>query len=746
MTWRTATALAVAALIPLISCGRAPQSQSPEPLASPEIELPSTVQACLDAKRQGRADLFEAGLLRIVENGSPDEQKRALAMLGIYNLDRHRPDDALRFLRPAIRHYPELKPFLQWKMVEALRQTGRYAGAARTAAALVREAPESSAARLAKVELPALEAAAGRPQDAVRALGAVASVEIGPFVEPEFDSTAVALQNAGLIAEADALRMRILREYPQGRTVEKVYRELSDSPLDPLDRLDYKESLDLADRLGRFNRYDQALALLDRIRSRFPERSDDATFRYERITSLFHSRHYETVRAATLDPSQPYYVSLEIYRAHAWWRSGGPEEFVHILNRILAQYPKSDQAPRAKLLLAKYYVTDEIDYPKSISLLRQVIDSGHPGTDGENIWTLGWVYTLAGMDDQALATFDLYLRRYPDADYTSNSLFWSAKVLRRCGRIEEADTRLRKLIDLVPYSYYAYRAKEILGVDPAAFPDAASSEPFPSIAMQLPPDDPRLALIGELETIGLEKEAAIEMRQLVESRPDDLGLSYALARLYVRAGEPLRANAILQRKFRDVIRHGASGVPDQFWQILYPRSYWQDIESAAQRQGIDPYLVTAIIRQESGFEPSIVSNAGAVGLMQLMPQEARSIASRAGLPTSVDREQLFDPATNIRLGTAEFAQKRTAMNGDVILAIAAYNAGESAVGRWLAQTPLGDLDLFIESIPYAETRLYVKTVTRNRYEYRRIYDPDQATPRQIWQAETSDSSQSGSSR
>src|SRR5204862_258594 len=85
----------------------------------------------------------------------------------------------------------------------------------------------------------------------------------------------------------------------------------------------------------------------------------------------------------------------------------------------------------------------------------------------------------------------------------------------------------------------------------------------------------------------------------------------------------------------------------------------------------------------------------------------RRISTDAGM-ASPTREQLFDPATNIAVGAAEFAQKLARMNGKPILAIAAYNAGEDAVGKWIAQTPVDDVDLFVESIPYAETRLYVK--------------------------------------
>src|SRR5687768_1724573 len=140
----------------------------------------------------------------------------------------------------------------------------------------------------------------------------------------------------------------------------------------------------------------------------------------------------------------------------------------------------------------------------------------------------------------------------------------------------------------------------------------------------------------------------------------------------------------------------------------------------AQRRGHDPYLLASIIRQESGFEPTTVSNAGAVGLMQIMPEEASRISTAGGLG-AITREDLFNPETNVAVGAAEYSQKLALMQNNPTLAIAAYNAGEKAVGDWMARTPLDDMDLFIESIPYAETRLYVKTVTRNRNEYRRIY-------------------------
>jgi soluble lytic murein transglycosylase len=318
------------------------------------------------------------------------------------------------------------------------------------------------------------------------------------------------------------------------------------------------------------------------------------------------------------------------------------------------------------------------------------------------------------MYDDALRVFERYIAAYPDGDYKTNSLFWSAKVLDKLGRAPERDAKVRQLVAEYPFSYYAYRAKELWNVAAA---DTAAAATFPDLTL---PADPRFATVTELLDIGLTREAAREMKTIAAEYADHPGVQFMLADVYVRAGEPFKANGILQRRFREFVRHGGVNIPPRFWQILFPLPYFDAIREEAGKRGVDPYLVAAIIRQESGFEPTTVSNAGAVGLMQIMPQEANAIGAAAGIE-NVTRESLFDPRLNVAIGAAEYSQKLARMNGNQTLAIAAYNGGEEAVNRWLSRTPIDDIDIYIESIPFAETKLYVKTVTRNRNEYKRIY-------------------------
>ncbi|HEU5162120.1 MAG TPA: transglycosylase SLT domain-containing protein, partial [Thermoanaerobaculia bacterium] len=304
-------------------------------------------------------------------------------------------------------------------------------------------------------------------------------------------------------------------------------------------------------------------------------------------------------------------------------------------------------------------------------------------------------------------------------DYTTNALFWSAKIHEQAGETARRDALLGRLVKEYPYAYYSYRARQILGIPLLPPNEVASGYSFPQEALA-EPDDPRFDVALELRAVGLDVDAARELKRIGAGTSGDPVLAWRLADFYSDAGEPLRAIGILNRDFKDLIRHGGTGIPQRFWEVFYPRFRWDEIQAAAAATGTDPWLIAAIIRQESGWEPTTVSNAGAVGLMQIMPAEAASIAADASLG-AVERKDLFDPALNIRVGAAELRQKMNAMNGNLPLAIASYNAGETAVQRWLQRTPASDLDVFIDSIPYAETRLYVMIVTRNLHEYQRVY-------------------------
>jgi soluble lytic murein transglycosylase len=151
-------------------------------------------------------------------------------------------------------------------------------------------------------------------------------------------------------------------------------------------------------------------------------------------------------------------------------------------------------------------------------------------------------------------------------------------------------------------------------------------------------------------------------------------------------------------------------------ELRFPLAYADLLQAAAAKEGLPADWLYAVIRQESAFDADIASHAGAVGLMQLMPPTAREVAMKQGL-AEPQRPDLIDPALNIRLGSAYLAQMQRRFDGHPLLASAAYNAGPTAVSRWLPEQPMAG-ELWLTEIPYAETRQYARRVLTYRIFYR----------------------------
>jgi soluble lytic murein transglycosylase len=696
----------------------------PAPVPIPVVEAvkPPTLDDVRLLRTNNQLDLYESGVKTLTQSNDAQTKGRALALLALFYVDQKQTDDALPLLGQAADADLLAAPWLRLRILDIDGAAGKWPDAIVTANRIIHDTPASSAATIARLRLPALYAAVGDRANTDSALQAANAVAIDALTEEDFVWLAKSLAKAGRMDLATPLRMRLLTEFTQGRFTEDTYDHVAQGTPSSLDSLSFDDELKIAQQLGRNDRYGRAFDLLGRIAARFPKQSKSSNaYRAVRLRALFNSRRYsdllaETSRGNLAEPS------LILMRARAAWRSDQPSLFLAGLRQVEKKFPKSNEAAEAKILRAKYYVTDEVNYPAAIADLEAAIAAGAAGNEGENIWTLGWTYFRAGRLDDAINTFARYAKQFPDGDYLSNSLFWAGKIHDQRGNRQARDSAFRELEADYPYSYFSYRARAIMGEPLLAPNDVANGNVFPDVDAQLAAsNEPRLDSVRELAWLALYREATREMKSVAAAYPSNLGMQFMLADLYVQGGEPFSANNVLQRKFRQFVRHGGTGVTHRFWEILFPLNYWETIKTEAEQRQIDPYLIASIIRQESGFEPTTVSNADAIGIMQIMPAEAASIATRAGLPPPT-REQLFDPKQNIAIGVAEYSQKLAAEHGNIMLAIAAYNAGEDPVGRWIAKTPLDDEDLFVESIPYAETRLYVKTVSRNRFEYRRIYE------------------------
>lgn len=292
--------------------------------------------------------------------------------------------------------------------------------------------------------------------------------------------------------------------------------------------------------------------------------------------------------------------------------------------------------------------------------------------------------------------------------------FWAALSHRVTGDSTSAQRLLQGVMKLDPLSYYGMRAAELL------------SAPTPQVAAGAADDEQtslraRNALLRYdlLITLGLTDAASYELDRLQEQYGEHRNVLYTLAEALHDRGEHLRAVLIGRAIERTVEERGES--PDaRLLRIINPFPYRELIEREARRNDLDPYLVVALMRQESLFNPNAKSGPGAVGLMQVMPRTGRAVAARLGI-RNFREEMLTDPAINIRLGTAILADHLRTYNGRVEDVLIAYNAGAGRLSRWRDFPERSDRDLFIERIPYDETREYVKVVQRNAYVYRALY-------------------------
>ena len=239
----------------------------------------------------------------------------------------------------------------------------------------------------------------------------------------------------------------------------------------------------------------------------------------------------------------------------------------------------------------------------------------------------------------------------------------------------------------------------------------------PHLTDVLPENDPHLIKARLLANAALNEYIRPEIQLSATSASWGV---LAESQIYESFGEDTRALQAMKRAKLPFFSLPVNEVPMVYWQLVFPRPYWSQLKADAENNGLDPYLVAALIRQESEFNPGAVSRANAYGLMQLLPSVGKSLAKKGG-DKHFTTNELLDPTTNLRLGTIDLRQSIGRYSGQVEYALAAYNAGDTPVRNWIALNNYKDVPEWVESIPYTETREYVQGIMRNREMYRAIY-------------------------
>jgi soluble lytic murein transglycosylase len=342
---------------------------------------------------------------------------------------------------------------------------------------------------------------------------------------------------------------------------------------------------------------------------------------------------------------------------------------------------------------------------------------------------LAWLARRAGDAAGAIAALLAIEedRREVDPYEHARAAYWRAVLLSARGVEGKAAAQAtwRALVAAAPADYYALLSRaRLAGRAGIALPEplpAAAETPWPLDAGPLR-DDPHYRAGLLLLRLGLRRAAVEELRAVDRTRLAPGGGEPSppvvlLAALLARAGDHREAHQLLRVEARAMLRRPPEGEGRAVWALAYPPAYAQYVRRHAAASGVPPSLLQALMREESALDPEAVSGAGAIGLTQLMLPTAQQVARRLKLPRP-DRAALTDPETSIRIGAAYLGQLLEHFGGAPALALAAYNAGIGAVGRWHAAGHDTALDEWVEEIPFDETRGYVKRVLRSDASYR----------------------------
>ena len=434
-------------------------------------------------------------------------------------------------------------------------------------------------------------------------------------------------------------------------------------------------------------------------------------------------KHYDEARIsfeqAAKSGSESVVQDAVVWLARVFLRQDLDEPFLALARDVEAGRLSGEARAKFLVLLAAHHA-DRGRTEKAVQAYQQVGASGE-GPASEGYYRAGWLFYKNGRFEEAAHSFDQALRAQPGGPYGVPALYWKARSLEKSGEAQQAAPLFRTLCGDAPLSYYCQSAR----VRPVAaltngMAGAQGSVSFAGLDPKEKPvaGDAHYQRAVELRMVGLSREAGEEAAALAGKIGGDRGEILWLAGLLKGFGEYHRALKLVQLTFPDVLERGTSGVPSSFWELAYPQGLLPVIQ-AATTNGVDPYLIAAVIREESVYNPDAVSPAGALGLMQVMPQTGQMIAGRLG-GESFSKERLFDPGYNIRLGSWYMGQLAEKFDHNPVYMVAAYNAGPEAVAKWVQQFGGGEPDEFVESIPYTETRLYVKRVLRSHGEYRRV--------------------------
>jgi tetratricopeptide (TPR) repeat protein len=389
------------------------------------------------------------------------------------------------------------------------------------------------------------------------------------------------------------------------------------------------------------------------------------------------------------------------------WNKDRNEEARLLFERMTQKYPHHEHAADAWYAIGRIFQERKEDQQAAMAYQRLATLFPRTQLARDGRWRQAWMAYRRSDFRRAEHLFATLAKSAPETPEGESALYWQARSADRLTQGAIASPLYRELLRRYPDGYYALWAEKRLKLPPSSLsPGTDGVVAAPILPLSL---ETHYRRSQELRVIGLLSLA----RQELDMVKGGIRHEPAATRFLLAEYSRVQGHATALRFALTLARTGHSNLTP----YLYPHAYWETVSAQARAKQLDPYLVLALIRQESAFDPEAVSVAHAYGLMQLLPKTA----ARVRQVPSVSSASLVDPLFNVETGTSYLRQLLDLYDGSLFMAVAAYNAGEHAVDKWRVRYTAMEPDEFVESISFRETRNYVKQVLRNYHTYQRLY-------------------------
>lgn len=608
---------------------------------------------------------------------------------------------------------PLLGDFALYYQAYALFQLARYPESLTAVQSLVKNYPESPLARAAQKLLADSLYETGDFRDALAAYQRfIEKYPAGGDALASLHKLALCREQTGDVTGAAASLRNIWLNYPASpvaaRAEEDLHR-LADKGVWSAP-FTAEELLRRGTVLCDLRKFDKAVAVFNAIpRESQPDefilrlllKTGQAQFKARR----FRDAEQTFTTLLTKNPKRDIGAEARFWLAKCLDKKGRDEEAFTAFGGVAEAFPDSALADDA-LLEAAFIRKFQNRTGEELTVLKKLL-SMYPRSNLAQtaVWEIAWGSYRSG----DMKTAAEYFRKQFDNERTrERALYWYGRTLAAAGDEKGAQDSFTTLTTEFPLGYYALTYKKETGTTDG---EAAALTGNMCDILPLPAGFERAKT---LIALGLYEEANKELTAYKKKSSGKAKALYGLARLYLEMGDYSGAFSLVKEaRPRNMEKESLLT-----WGLAYPLAYRELVAQNAAKCAIDDCLVFSIIRAESNYSPTALSPVGAVGLMQLMPATASAIARNGtgSLPAP-----LTQPELNIRYGVKHLKDLLVLFNGDIVKAVAAYNAGSGNVSRWVSR--LGNMPAaeFIENIPYAETREYVKKVLTGAEIYNRLY-------------------------